>query len=201
MPLETPHSEIVVLSRVASGDEYAFAQLFHAHQQELTGYIFLLTRSMPLTEEIVQDTFTKIWVQRERLSSVTHFRSYLFTISRNHTFNHLRGLAREAQKKQQWTAHYISESQAESVEEQAQRQQQYCLLIEEAVLQLPPQQQKAYLLSRQEGLSHEDIGREMQLSRETIKKHIALALRAIRDYVRANAGRILTGLALILTNS
>ncbi|HEX3934240.1 MAG TPA: sigma-70 family RNA polymerase sigma factor [Puia sp.] len=200
MPKGNPHIELDVLSRVAAGDEQALGQLFHAYYQELAEYIFLLTRSMPLTEEIVQDTFTKLWQHRERLITVTNFRSYLFTISRNHAFNCLRGLAREAQNRRKWTAHFVHAHYEEQVEEQTQRRQQYYQLIEEAVGLLPPQQQRAYLLSRQDGLSHDAIGRAMQLSRETVKRHITLALRAIKEYVRSHAGRILIGIALILTN-
>lgn len=200
MPLEDPHSEKDVLARVAAGNEHAFAQLFHAYYQQLADYVFLLTRSMPLTEEIVQDSFTRIWIHREQLCVVANFRSYLFTVSRNHTLNCLRGLAREAQKKHEWTAHYRSETEDETAEETALRSQQYYQLIEAAIEQLPPQQQKAYLLSRRDGLSHQAIGHEMQLSRQTVKRHISMALHAIRQYVRTHAGRILIGIALILTS-
>ncbi|HEY4336206.1 MAG TPA: RNA polymerase sigma-70 factor [Puia sp.] len=200
MPLEAPYNEAQLLARVAGGDEYAFGRLFHAWHQELAGYIFLITRSMPLTEEIVQDTFTKIWVGREQLPGVTNFRSWLFTISRNHTLNCLRAQARETEKKQRWAVHALRESRDETaIDPEVQRQQAY-RLIELAINQLPPQQKKAYLLSRSEGLSHEDIAREMLLSRETVKRHITLALRSIKEYVRVNAGRILLGIALILTH-
>ena len=199
VPLEASYDEAEGLSRVAGGDEYAFGRLFHAYHQELAGYIFLITRSMPLTEEIVQDTFTKIWVGREQLRDVTNFRSWLFTVSRNHAFNCLRTLARESEKKQRWTVHALRESHDETGIDPGVQQQQAYRLIELAIDQLPPQQKKAYGLSRTEGLSHEDIAREMGLSRETVKRHITLALRSIKDYVRANAGRILLGVTLILT--
>lgn len=200
MPLETPYNEVDLLSRVADGDEYSFARLFHAWHQELAGYIFAITRSMPLTEEIVQDTFTKIWLDRERLRSVTNFRSWLFIVSRNHTFNCLRTLARETRRKQQWTAHALHLPQDEVADDPETRQQHYFQLIEQAIDQLPPQQKKAWQLSRAEGLRHEDIAKEMQLSRETVKRHITMALRGIREYVRSHTGRILIGLALILTD-
>ncbi|MES1249215.1 MAG: RNA polymerase sigma factor, partial [Chitinophaga rupis] len=90
MPLETPHTNHELLAQVAGGDQNAFAKLFYTHHQELADYIFLLTRSMPFTEEIVQDAFTKVWLHREKLTGITNFRSYLFTLSRNHTFNCLR---------------------------------------------------------------------------------------------------------------
>ncbi len=190
MPLKTSYIEKELLAQVAGGDENAFGQLFHTYHQELADYIFYLTRSQPLMEEIVQDSFTKIWVHRERLLTVTNFRSYLFTISRNHTFNSLRSLAREVIQKNQWALQYHREMENSADMEEGDRQLYY-KLIEDAVEQLPPQQQKAYLLSRQKGLRHEEIASQLQLSRETVKRHISLALRAISSYVRAHAEKAL----------
>jgi RNA polymerase sigma-70 factor (family 1) len=194
VPLETLHTNHELLAQVAGGDESAFAQLFHTHHQELADYIFLLTKSMPFTEEIVQDAFTKVWLHREKLTAITNFRAYLFTLSRNHTFNCLRGLARETVKQKEWALHYSREAETNASEENRVRQQ-YFQLIEDAVGQLPPQQQKAYLLSRQKGLRHEEIASQLQLSRETVKRHISLALRAISAYVRSHAGKIVLGIA------
>lgn len=192
MPLESFHIGDDLLSQVAKGDENAFGQLFYAYHQTLADYVFHLTRSMPLTEEIVQDVFTRVWEHRQRLASVTNFRAYLFIISRNYTFNCMRDLAREASRKRQWAVHQVEpDKHCLDVEDE----EPLYRLIEEAVRQLPPQQQKAYLLSRQKGLRHEDIALQLQLSKETVKRHISLALRAITAYVRANAGRIMLGIA------
>jgi len=60
-------------------------------------------------------------------------------------------------------------------------------VLSQAINLLPQQQKTAYLLSRDEGLSHEQIARQMQLSKETAKKHICRALNFLRTYVRANA--------------
>jgi len=177
---------------VAKGDEQAFGRLFHASHQALADYIFRLTRSMPLTEEIVQDVFTKIWMHRQELSSVKNFRAWLFTISRNHAFNCMRSLAREALFKEQWA---VQQTPEPGMEKDNEDEETLLRLIEDAVEQLPPQQQKAYLMSRQEGLRHEEIANRLQLSRETVKRHISLALRAISSYVKSNAGRILLGIA------
>jgi RNA polymerase sigma-70 factor (ECF subfamily) len=194
VPLETHHTDKDLLAQVAMGNENAFATLFHAYHQELADYIFLLTRSMPFTEEIVQDAFTKIWVHRERLAMVSNFRSYLFTISRNHTFNCLRGIAREAVHRKEWTIHFIREAENVTGDNHAERLLYY-KLIDEAVAQLPPQQQKSYLLSRQKGLGHEEIASQLHLSRETVKRHISLALRAISAYVRSHAGKMIICIA------
>jgi RNA polymerase sigma-70 factor (ECF subfamily) len=193
--METPYTEQDLLRKVAEGDESAFAQLFHTYHQELAGYIFSLTKSLPLAEEILQDTFVKIWIQRDRLASITSFRSWLFIVSRNHAFNSLRSLAREAQQQQQWVLANKEDTHGGDDPDH----QFYYTLIEEAVHQLPPQQQKAYLLSRQKGLRHEEIARQLELSRETVKRHISLALRSIVSYVRMHASKVLLGFTALIS--
>ena len=45
--------------RIADGDEQAFANLFNRYYHEMFQYIFRITNSLMLTEEIVQDVFLK----------------------------------------------------------------------------------------------------------------------------------------------
>lgn len=189
------YDEKELLLRVAAGDAHAFSTIFYRHHQDLAGYVLRVTRSLCLTEEIVQETFLKVWTRRASLPEVENFRSWLFSIGRNHTFNCLRDLARNTLQQQAWITQVLS--QAHSFEEPD--REHYYTLIEEAVSQLSPQQQKIYLLSRRDGLRYEDIARQLHLSRNTVKRHISLALHAIEAYVREHVLRALPVIILLLT--
>jgi RNA polymerase sigma-70 factor (family 1) len=167
--------ERALLCRVAEGDEAAFSELFYAYHQRLGAYVYRLTESRPATQEIVQDVFIKIWVKRSGLTEVTNFNAYLFTAARNHVFNFIRNLARERSRQ--------AALDVETVVEAEPPEEDYHSLLDEAVAQLPQQQQRVYRLHKQEGLSHAEIAERMQLSVETVKKHMSLALRAIRDHL------------------
>lgn len=180
MPTNPLYNEKLLLVEAAEGNEQAFAQLFYSSHQELGEYIFYLTKSLPLSEEIVQDVFIKIWQKKEQLLTINNFRAYLFTISKNYAFNALRQQAREAAKLQKWLLH--TEEQFNTPYDPD--LEKYYVLIETAIAQLPPQQQKAWLLSRQEGLKHEEIASMLSLSRETVKRHISLALSSIKRYAQ-----------------
>ena len=191
----TQYDEKELLLRVAAGDPGAFSTLFYRYHQELAAYVLRLTRSLCLTEEIVQETFLKVWINRAKLSEVENFRSWLFCICRNHTFNCLRDLARNTLQQQAWITQVLS--QAHTNEEPD--REYYYTLIEEAVSQLSPQQQKIYLLCRRDGLRYEDIARDLRLSRNTVKRHMSLALHAIESYVREHALRVSPVILLLLT--
>ncbi len=61
-------------------------------------------------------------------------------------------------------------------------------LINEAVQQLPPQQRIVFQLSKQNDLSYEEIARQMHLSKNTVRNHLAEAMKTIRFFLRSAAG-------------
>lgn len=169
-----------LLCRVADGDEAAFAQLFGAYHQRLGAYVYRLTESVPATEEIVQDVFIKIWLRRASLPEVRAFDAYLFTAARNHVFNYVRKLARERALQARLEASLPGEAEVQENPHQA--------LLDRAIAHLPRQQKNVYLLHRRQDLSHAEIAERLHLSVETVKKHMSLALRSIRDFLSVGAG-------------
>jgi RNA polymerase sigma-70 factor (family 1) len=171
-----------LLLRVSQGDEQAFASLFNAYHQHLAGYIFRLTDSTDITEEVVQEIFLKVWTNRTSLAEVNDFRAWLFKISKNHTLNCLRKLVNERVQYQEW----LRVNDFQTAENEIVETNRYELLSE-AIGQLPPQQQKVFVLSRIQKLKYEEIAVRMNLSRETVKSYIALAKSSITKFVSSRA--------------
>lgn len=176
------HTEQELLVRVSEGDEKAFSILFYTYHKPLATYIYKLTASKEAAEEITQDAFVKAWRQRSQLASISSFRSWLFTICRNQALNAMRDHSRKLLKHNQFL------QQQHTVEEISVTTDLKYLdgIVASAIAQLPPQQQKAYLLSRQRGMKHAEIATEMQLSPETVKRHISMALQSIQKQLRAH---------------
>jgi RNA polymerase sigma-70 factor (ECF subfamily) len=171
------HREDDLLQRIAAGDEAAFTELFYAYHNRLGVFVLGWTRSQTLTDEIVQDVFTKIWNRRESLPEVQKIEQYLYIMARNESFNCLRQVARERVKRQSWEQ--AQEETPVPVEEE-----DYTPLIEQAVSRLPAQQKKVYLLKRHHRMAYAEISRQLQISPETARKHLSAALRSITTYVR-----------------
>lgn len=195
MSLKVIYNELFLLDKVAKGDEQAFALLFYEFHQELGNYVFRLTKSLPMAEEVVQDVFVKVWTKRDQLNNVKNFRAFLFTVARNQAFNSLRDEAKKALLNQEWFSDLLF------IEEQSaapDRERMYDL-IDEAITLLPPQQKKAWQLSREEGLKYDEIAEKLQLSRETVKRHISLAMASITRHVKNQADTVLGITYLLLT--
>jgi RNA polymerase sigma-70 factor (family 1) len=170
-----------LLLRVADGDEQAFSELFNTHHQLLGTHIYRITGSAELAEEVVQDVFLKIWLSRESLAAVQHFRAYLFVISKNHALNCLRKLAKERLRQKT-----IEENAMALMPEENSGLDTYYSLLDEAIDHLPPQQQKVYLLSRHKRLKYDEIASQMGLSRETVKKYLQASTHSITNFVQSN---------------
>ena len=168
---------------MAKGDENAFAQLFKTYYNLLGSFIMRITESELLTQEIVQDVFLKIWVNRTALAEIDCFKAYLLVVSRNHTLNCLKQIARENNRKKEWV-NSVLRNASNDVEEMDTIDRGS--LIDEAVTLLPPQQKKVYTLSRIDGLKQQEIARELNISLETVKKHMVLALRFLKYHIRTN---------------
>jgi RNA polymerase sigma-70 factor (family 1) len=183
-----------LLGRVAAGDQAAFAELFDSWHNILGTYIFGITKSKEVAEEIVLDIFFKIWMTREVLNEIKNFKSYLYTVSRNAAISELRKIIRQRSQHESWQKDQKLLTPAEDVL----IKEGYLSLIEEAINQLPPQRKKIYLLSRKDGLKYEEIASSLGISRFTVRAHIQQAVDSILNYVKPRIGNQLLLIAIIL---
>lgn len=186
-------NEKLLLWQVSESDEAAFRIIVHHYSRLLAPYIIRFTKSKEKTEEIVQDIFLQVWLRRETLPEIHHFKSFLFVISRNSALNAVRDMIREEKRRKKWEQE--NARPAESFEESVQLPVN---LVEEAVRQLPSQQQKVWILSRRRGMKHTEIAMEMNISRETVKKYVRYANASIMHYVQSRIELMIAILATLI---
>lgn len=190
---EHTHIEEPLLELVSRGSQSAFTELFLKYSKLLYSFLYEHTDSPELADDLVQDIFTRIWLARESLAEIRRFRSFLFVLARNHALNDIKKRVRERQRNADWFA-----IQSAPEEEADRRQWDFRLdIIEQAVEQLPGQQKKVWVMSRRKGMKHNDIAKEMKLSKETVKKYVQYANSAIMEYVISRADMTLIFLSLI----
>lgn len=173
-------SEQQLFRRVSEGDRNAFRLVFDLYNGRLTTFIYRLTKSETIAAELVQDIFVKLWVRRSQLADLNNAQAYLFTMASNRTIDHLRKVSAESRMLDELWARVEHLNEAT---EETYNAKECNDLINKAVVQLSPQKQKIFRLSRYEGLKHEEIADYLNLSKSTVKNHLVETLRHIRSYL------------------
>ena len=180
---ETLFIEKELLSRISAGDGGAFELLFEQYYGRIYSIAFQYLKIHELAEDLVQLSFLKVWEKRESLPAIERFDAWLFKIARNELTDQFRKVSNH--EKYQRRIQELFEEEQGNPEEQLINKQKLSL-IRDAIRNLPPQQQLAYRLSRDKGLNYNEIADEMQVSVNTVRKHITLALASIRDFFKTH---------------
>ncbi|RPE12375.1 RNA polymerase sigma-70 factor [Chitinophaga lutea] len=175
-------SEKELLLEAAGGNELAFTSLFHGYKYKLYGFVYRLTGSHQSAEDLVQDIFEKLWKDRDVLRGIDSFQRYVFRMAQNAAINGFKRMAMEVT---------ILKTLADNSQSTPDITPQATLTLKEtqerlhwAIQQLPPQQKIVYLLSREEGIKHEEIARRLHITTGTVKNHMIQALRSLRKQLQ-----------------
>lgn len=171
------------LQRIARGDELAFELLYKHTAAGIYQAVLTYVKAEYVAEEIVQDVYIQLWNNRQKLAGVEKADGYLFMMARNAVMTHFRKITAEqrlfiALKE---TTPRLGETASGQV-----ITKEYQAIHTRAMDLLPAQQQAAYRLAYEQELSLPDIATQMGLSRSTVKKHLELSRRFVRDYVNAH---------------
>ena len=174
------NDEKTLLAMVATGNRQAFTKLYTSYLNVLYRYIFLFTKSKEESEEILQDIFIKIWANREKLSEIDSFKNYLFRFAKNKLLDKVRH--------SQIRLRVLSEikrtkniSEATTSDQCAYRE--YYKVVQQAIEKLPPKRKLIFRLNIENGLSQDEIARELNISKSVVQKQIYSASHFVREYL------------------
>lgn len=182
-------SEREILHLAAKGRGDAFKVLFDRYHQHLAKYILALSGSPQLAEDVVQEIFLKIWLDRGGVGSIINFKAYLFVMAKNYVFNQLRKKVRERSREEIWFTESFNQESTDGEEYVV--NEHYDKIIDQAITQLPPQQQKVFILSRFRRLKYSEIAFELNISKESVKKYLKKASDAVKFFVKEHPWHIL----------
>jgi RNA polymerase sigma-70 factor (ECF subfamily) len=191
LPKDKLPNEKELLALIAEGDESSFAKLFNYYRDWIYTIAYKLTHSTSIAEEIVQDIFLKIWLRRTDLVNVQDFRAYLFIVTRNDVFRTLKQIARNYK-----VFLLTDEDQLLANNDSADliMGKEYYSLLKRSIDRLPNQQRQVYNLIKDQGLKRDEVAELLHLQPETVKFHLAEAMKNIRTFCMLHLG-LLIGIA------
>lgn len=175
--LDSKNSEIQLIKAFKKGDAEAFKSLFDLYHKRLYCFLFGLLKSKEDAEEIVQETFLKIWESREYFLEDYPFESLLFRIAKNASLNY----SRKKVNRMVFEKHFgffadFSEDSAD----------QYILfqetqsIIETILNGLPPKRKEIFILQKVEGLSRQEIAGKLGISIITVDHQLLKANKYVK---------------------
>ncbi|MGE4587047.1 MAG: RNA polymerase sigma-70 factor [Mangrovibacterium sp.] len=173
------NKELLILLK--KGDIKAFDAIYHRYSYRLFRFALKYLREEADAEEIVQEVFVKIWEKRKFIDTAYSFNSFLFTIAYNSTISLVRKKIREKEHLLRMSIRQPAECSVDIIDELNYRE--LSSQIQSLLNELSPRQREIYKLSREKGLTLEEIASQLNLSVHTVKNHLVLALSFLRSHL------------------
>ena len=181
------------------GELMLFQELFERYFRSLVTYAYRYVNDWNVSEDIVQDVFMALWVNRNEIDFEEPVKPYLYRATYNRSINHLNSVL-----VQRRVDHTDNLDELIDYEILSYNQHDNLLLkeIEEEissfVKRLPEQRKKVFLLSREENMKNKEIAFLLNISEKTVEKHITTALSDIRTHLTQTG--LMSGLIYFLLN-
>ncbi|GAB6121161.1 RNA polymerase sigma factor [Dysgonomonas termitidis] len=160
-----------------------FTSMYEMFAPQLYTFIFNFTRSKSLTQDIVQETFLKVWIRYKEIDESLSFRSYLFTIAKNHMLNEFR-----KQLNNPAFLDYVQlsmeEESTETMVEQKIDFDEFNRLLQRSKMKLSSRQAQIFELNKEQGYSVREIAQMLNISEQVVRNQLSLALHILRPEMK-----------------
>ena len=186
-------------SRAARGNDVAFAAVYERHHQALYRYCRSIVQDDQDAQDALQSAFTRAFAALQTEERDFDLRPWLFRIAHNEAITVLR--------QRRGTTVLDDDAQAAGALEDRVAEREELRLLRADLADLPERQRAALVLRELNGLSHEEIGRVLDLSPSGVKQALfdartalwnardgrALACDDVRRKLSDGDGRVLRG--------
>lgn len=159
----------------------AFDAIYERYCKRLYEFVIRYVKAETDAEEIVQEVFIKIWEYRDKIDIYSSFESFLFTISYNSSISLLRKKVHENKYfeylKSLQNVDQVYELTDEIYFRELNNRMQFLLK------ELTPRQREIFQLSREDGLTHNEIAKRLGISVNTVKNHMVTVLGFLKSNI------------------
>jgi RNA polymerase sigma factor (sigma-70 family) len=180
LPKTAIHNENELLLKVAADCETSFRLIFTYYQPIIYTAALRITGNSSLSEDILQDTFLKVWLKRSSLPGIKNFSGWLFTIAQNVMYDAIRASAKQRIIFRRMISEMTKIDSADT--ESLVQEENLENILREAVDRLPLKQRQTYTLIKVKLLTREHAAQILQVSPETVKSNLDHAMRSIRAF-------------------
>ena len=175
----------------------SYERLFMRYYPRFRVFVLRFIREEATTEDILQNIFLKLWINRHSLQEDLSVTAYIFVLAKNEIYNYLR------YKRTHITAPYEEQLFSGTLSVPGvDREYDYTELeanLQAAIDELPTKRREIFRLNRYEFKSAKEIAEMLGLSVRTVEKQIELSLKHIRNKLGPTLMMLLPLINLIIS--
>lgn len=156
------------------GKRESYRQLFRLYYATFRRFVEKIVGCRDSAEDIVQDVFIKIFINREQLKEDLSIESWLYVLCKNAALNHLRRQKHTIALEADDMIYSGLECDDDLYAKEIRR------IVMQQFVEMPDKRREVFRLSRFEGKTNKEISTEMDISEKTVERHITLALSKLR---------------------
>ena len=180
---ETIEKQRKILLAVQSGSEKAYKELYEQWVSRLYRFVFQYLKSKDASEDVVQETFLRIWSNRANLNPDTSFKSYLFTIAYHFLLKEIRRQLNNPLMEDY--VDYLNRLSTETIEvESLMCYDQFVEALEKGKQYLSPRQRTIFEMNKEYGMSIPEISEKLSITNQVTRNQLCMALKILRVELR-----------------
>jgi len=170
-------------------DHTEFSRIYLIYFPKMVRFAREYVVSQEEAQSIVQDLFLNLWERRDTLEAISNLNAFLFTLTKNRCIDFYRQQSRIERLKEsldtvQGRELALKMEALKQFDESLFSNEDIEEILNNAVDRLPDKCREIFILSRMEGLKHEEIASQLNISVNTVQNHISTAIRKLKTELK-----------------
>jgi RNA polymerase sigma-70 factor (ECF subfamily) len=188
MKSPTMHSDDTsLIEAFQAGDEFAFVSLYNRYKVPIYAFCLKMLLNQEQARDVMQETFLRVYENRERLMNTGAFRAWVFTIARNQCLNQLRRantqVSLDSDRSGVENLPQLSLAPDTLLEKSEQVE-----LVNRFLAQLKPDYREVIVLREYQNLSYEEIAAITRSTLSSVKSRLFKARRKLAVFMESVLG-------------
>jgi RNA polymerase sigma-70 factor (family 1) len=174
------HEPNLMLDSLKKGDQRVFELLYKDYFEKLCVYLLSYTQNKEIVQDVVQDTFIKLWTNREKITITSSIKSYLYKSAYNNFIDNYR----DNNKRDNVLDSYYQQALTQFIETDEGFKEQQLKKLDECIANLPPKCKEVFTSIKLLGMKYKDVASMLNISLKTVEGHTRKAYVFIKECMK-----------------
>lgn len=167
-----------LIEEFQQGDEFAFISIYNRYKTPVYAFCVKMLGDREQARDVMQETFLRVYENRDRLSNTGSFKSWIFTIARNQCLNQIR--------KARWQVPLENEREPAARQEtpiSRLEKNERVALVARYLNELKPEYREVIVLREYQNMSYEEIAAVTRSTLSAVKSRLFKARRKLASFI------------------